>query len=332
MKFLLLMTSLVSCLYAADDGERLVVAQRYTEADSYYRARLRKDSLDDFARYMIITTFQTKLVDYESYEIEGDAFIETADSAIAFFQNECGNPCGNYNCRFYLGSVLGMKALVETKQGNILGGLGDSHHAASILSDARSSNPSFLPAALGIGVYNYYVGSSLSFIPGNAERESNGLDEIKLAASDTSALGLGSRNVLGWILYDRKQYAQTDSIALVSLKTWHGNTIFQRMHIRALLALKRELECENAARVLAETSFKRNPVNWSDLLSAYQAAALAAMNRGDHNAAAAYCHKGLAYHVPEDSFRIIYVKRHWDYLKNLLAKLNKEHQCAYVKR
>ena len=316
---------------ALDIGEKLIVSQRYAEADSYYRAKLCHDSLDDFARYMVLTTHQTKLVDYESYEIDGDAFIDQADSAISFFQNECGKPCGNTRCRFFLGSVLGMKALVETKQGNLLGGLSDSRHAASILSDARSADPTFLPAALGIGVYNYYVGNSLSFIPGNIERENNGLDEIKLAASDTYALGLGSRNVLGWIFYDRKQYAQTDSIALLSLNNWPGNSIFMRMHIRALLALKRELDCEVSAKILADASFKRNPVNWSDLLSAYQAAALSAMNRGDHAAAAAYCKKGLSFHVPPESFRIIYVKRHWDYLKDLLGKLNKEHPCVFVK-
>ncbi|OYD15231.1 hypothetical protein CH333_06175 [candidate division WOR-3 bacterium JGI_Cruoil_03_44_89] len=83
---------------------------------------------------------------------------------------------------FYVGSTRGERAVRRALRGDWFGCLLDGMKARKNLELAFKEDSTFLDVYMGFGLYDYYLGKYLSFIPWLRGRKLKGIDELKIAS------------------------------------------------------------------------------------------------------------------------------------------------------
>jgi hypothetical protein len=100
------------------------------------------------------------------------------------------------------------------------------------------------------------------------------------------------------------------------------NTMFIRIKVRTALGDGRWKDAVNLAQRLIDLSHKRDPENWSDILSGYQAVLLGYDKLGMKKECLDISGKVLAMNIPEQFRKIQYVKKHLKYAAEIRKKMN----------
>lgn len=249
-----------------------LVAQRYQDAKNELQSILSNNPSDFEALYLQLAVWQTEILDYESYYINGKQFISTADSIREVLEKRLQTLHGRDSvmCLFYLANVYGGIGVIEAKTGDWLEGARNGMTSNSLCKQVQKYAPDFVAANLGVGLFSYYFSSSFNWLPFTGGRAEEGLNYIEEAATKSDfPFNYAAKNSLCWILIDRQEYSKADSIALSVLNEYPGNTIFLR--IRSIIDL-RTGAYKNAivhANQLLSLTKERFPRNWSDLVAAY---------------------------------------------------------------
>jgi len=85
---------------------------------------------------------------------------------------------------FYVGSTRGKRVVRRALQGDWLGCLWDGLEARRSLELAFNEDSTLLDVYMGFGLYDYYLGKYLSFIPWLRSRKLKGIDELKMASQN----------------------------------------------------------------------------------------------------------------------------------------------------
>ena len=152
-----------------------------------------------------------------------------------------------------------------------------------------------------------------------------GIREIQKVVYSPSPLSYMAKNSLSWIYIDRREYKKADAIVSSVLAKYPENTIFLGIKARVTLLLKKYDEAIELGRKLVKVSKARHPVNWSDLMSAYQiiVTSLDAMEMYDE--CLQTINEVMSLEVPDSAKKIEYVQKHLDFIaikKNKLEKKN----------
>jgi len=308
-------------------AQQLMVRQKYTDAAREITAVLRNNPGNIDAMYTMAAIEQTRILDYESYNIDGTRFISLADSLLTVLDGRLAALRGSdsLRCLFYRANIFGGISLMHAKRGAWMEGAKTAMTAAGIYKQVRKADPGHLGAELGLGIYDYYFGTSLKWIPfagsGSVER---GLASMERALRAPFPFDHAAKSSYCWMLIDRKQYKKADSLAHSVLKEIPTGTIFLR--IRALIALWSG--CYDDALFLGDKlknlSEKRTPVNWSDVSTSYYIIASAHDNLGHKAEAQKAAEKGLSIPMPQEVRNFPNVKEHVKYLKGIKGKYNKK--------
>ncbi len=299
-----------------------LVHQRYDAAREVVDTMLVIDQDNPDALYMLLTIRQTSLLDYESYVVDGNSFIQLADSVLDLLKGQLAYCGGDDSVKylFYVGNVYGGKSVILAKCGNWFQAAREALTSVSILKRVKEMDSTFYAAYLGIGVFNYYLSQNLGWLPFVSDKSQQGLREIELATQARFPFNYAAQNSLSWILIDRGDYERADSIVSSVLSEFPDNTIFLRIQSRIALWTQRYDEAVEVSMRLAELSLERNPVNWSDLLSAYQVVAESYEKKGETVRSLEVARHALTFEVPADALKISYVRKHQAYLRNIVKK------------
>jgi len=300
-----------------------MVRQRYSEAAEQIRGILKNDPDNIDALYTLAAIEQTRILDYEAYTIYGKRFQALADSLLAVL--EARQPAlrgdDSLRCLFYRANITGGAGLMLAKRGAWIEGARVAMASSGLYKQVKKIDPNHLGADMGLGVFDYYFGTSMKWIPfaggGSVEK---GIEAIERALKAPFPFNSAAKSSYCWILIDRKQFKRADSLAHSALIETPGSTIFLR--IRAHIALWTGCydDALLLAKKLAAASEARAPVNWSDLMASYYIIASSHDNLGRKAEAHAEAVKALALPVPEAYKAMPHVKEHIKFLSGIQSK------------
>lgn len=253
-----------------DSAQNLLVRQKYTEATGLIHDHLRK-FLDDFdALYLSFAIEQTRILDYESYLIDGRKYQVFAESLKTVFEKRLPSLHGGDSlvCLFYLANVYGGLSIVQAKTGNWFDAVKNAVPSVSILKEVRQMQPDFYAAYLGLGVFNYYLRNSFKWLPFIDDKEDD-LATLETALRASFPYDYAAKNTLCWILIEKDQYKRSDSLALSVLKDVPDNTIFYRIRLMIALWTQQYKTALSMADKFIKLTMEREPRNWSDLVAGY---------------------------------------------------------------
>jgi len=306
-------------------AQQLMVRQKYKEAAELINTRLRENPNDIHALYTLVTIEQTRILDYESYTIDGKRFIALSDSVRKVLDNRARSLRGEDSLAalFYSANLQGGVGLIQAKCGEWFTGARNAMSSVNSLKQVKKLDPNHLGADLGIGAFDYYFGTSFKWIPfvsGNVEK---GIEAVDRSLNAPFPFDYAAKSTYCWILIDRKQYKKADSIAHSVLVRNQENTVFLR--IRALIALwsgsyKSALPLGEKVAALAE---KRAPVNWSDLVMGYYIIVRCHEHFGQKEKAFAAAQKALSISIPAEYRNISHVKDNLKYISDVHSKYSR---------
>jgi tetratricopeptide (TPR) repeat protein len=308
--------------HGIDSAMMHLVRQRYDSANEAVGEVLANNPQNIDALYMMLTIEQTRLLDYESYVVDGGRFMELADSICSVLKNKLPKIPAADSARylFYLGNIYGGKSLILAKSGNWFQAAREALTSVAILRQVNELDSTFYAAYLGIGVFNYYLSQNLGWIPFMGDKSEEGLREIELATRSRFPFNYAANNSLAWILIDRREMGRADSIVNFVLKGFPDNTIFLRIKARIALWTGQFSQAINVGLRLSKLSLLRNPINWSDCLSGYQVVVESYTLLGDTLRAKKEAAHALTFEVPPSAREIPYVRKHIVYLRTIAAK------------
>lgn len=308
---------------AALSAQKLMVEQKYKDATKLISDHLKSDPDDFDALYTLATIEQTRILDYESYLVDGGKFEKLADSTCRILESRLSSLSGedSIRCLFYTANLIGGIGVMQAKSGNWFDGVKNAVSSVGKLKEVKKLDSDFLAADLGIGAFDYYLSTSFKWLPFVTEdKVEQGVRAIERALQAPFPFNHAAKNTLSWILIDRKQYTRADSLARSVLSELPENTIFLR--IRALIALWTG-QYNNALPMSEEiirTSRARNPVNWSDLVTGYYIKVHCYEHAKDKQKAYSAAQKILNTPIPSAYKEIPHIKKHFKYLNEIRSK------------
>jgi hypothetical protein len=305
-----------------DSAMVCLVKQRYETARETVEVILEKDPGNIDALYMLLTIKQTRILDYESYTLDGATFVSLADSVYSVLKRAmCGRSAqDSLKILFYLGNISGGKSLMLAKCGNWFAAAREAMISVAGLKEVKQRDSTFFAAYLGIGVFDYYLSQNLGWVPFLGDKSDEGLYEIRIATRARFPFNYAAKNSLSWILVEKGSLGEADSIVNSVLRDYPDNTIFLRIKGRETLMRRRYDEAIAAGKRLTQLSVLRNPVNWCDCITGCQIVVEAHMSRGDTMLGRQEAVYALKFEVPSDAMKIPYIRKHLAYLRDVAAK------------
>lgn len=305
---------------AVDSVLNLIMNQEYGEAFKYCDLKMSLDPLDVDARYLKLVTLQSQLADYESYALDGPGCISMAESLLILIDNRMSLAQSGIETQkldLYKGNIFGVLGIVKAKRGSILLSIKDARMSYDYFKKVKKETSAFPDALYGLGLFDYYLGDNLKWIPGLGKRARSGLDQLYAASNSDSPFRFGAKNSLLWILMERGEFYAADSIASEVLQKYPQNTLFLQVKSRAVYGAKQYQQAIELAEELIRLSLKRKTINWCDVLSGYQLICLCWLKLGNQKNAQEIAAKALSFTIPADTLKIEWVQKHRSYLMSV---------------
>jgi hypothetical protein len=182
------------------------------------------------------------------------------------------------------------------------------------LKQVLARDPQFYAANLGIGVFDYYLSTSFKWMPFVDDRVSEGIESIEAALNAPYPYNNAAKNSLCWILAERKEFRQADSLAQSVLDINPTSTIFLRIKMIVNFWDGKYQVALAFAEKLIYLSENRDPENWSDLIAGYDIYASCSDKLGNKKDSYDASVRILSKSIPQDYYKIPHIKKH---LKNL---------------
>jgi hypothetical protein len=309
-----------------DSAMHHLIQQQYGPAKNLLAAHCGKHPDDLKARYLLFAVEQTRILDYESYIIEQKNFQKMAEKLKNYFEDRIVGLSGYDStlCLFYLANVYGGIGVMQAKTGDWFKGVKNALTSVSLLKQVKKRKPDFYAADLGIGIFDYYLSTSLRWLPFVVNKEREGLEAIERALNAEFPYNHAAKNSFCWILIERNNFRRADSIAHSILDEYPDNTIFLR--IKALIGLwsQKYEDGLKYGRHLLELTEKRMPLNWSDLIAGYMVLVQSYDEMGKHEDACREADAILSRRIPTTYMSIPHIKKNIKYLKGIRNKCQRK--------
>lgn len=252
--------------------DTLLAKQEYPAANALLSRHLDSVPTDINALYMLVTVEQTRVLDYESYQIEGAKLYKKADSINKILVLRLAQLTGrdSIRCLFYIATINGCISVLQAKTGELLPALKNAIESVTLLNEVIKLDSTCNEAYMGIGLFQYYLNKSFKWLPfSEANSETEGIEKVERATRAPFPYDFAAKNSLSWILMERHKNKKVDSIAGEVLTRFPDNTIFLRIRCLNALWSKQYAAAVSFGEKLAQVTLKRSPENWSDLVLAY---------------------------------------------------------------
>jgi hypothetical protein len=303
--------------------DTLIAKQEYAAASALLSHHLDSVPADNNALYMLVAVEQTRILDYESYQIEGDSLYNTADSIKKVLTSRIPQLTGkdSVQCLFYIATIDGCMSVLQAKKGEILPALKNAIESVTMLNEVVRLDSSRYEAYMGIGLFHYYLNKSFKWLPFiDANSEMEGIVKVQQATFAQFPYDYAAKNSLSWILMERYKNKQVDSIAAGVLSIYPDNTIFLRIRCLNALWSKQYATAVSLGENLAKVTLKRLPENWSDMVLAYYVIASGNDKRGKKKEAIAAADYILGAPIPIKYREIPHIKKNIRRIQNIRKK------------
>lgn len=305
------------------DSARIDLAyQRYQDASDLLSRYLKEHPSDIEALYLTMAVDQTKILDYESYLIESPRFLTSADSIRQVLEKRISALRGDDSiaCLFYLANVYGGISIMQAKTGSWFDAVKNAVTSVQMLKVVLKRYPNYYPAYLGVGVFDYYLNSSLKWLPFVDDKCKEGLSSMELALKSEFPYDQAAKNTMCWILIERKNFKRADSLASSVLAKYPDNTIFLRVKTLILFWCGEYKRAIKYATRLAEITISRDVLNWSDFIAAYHVLVESYYQLGMKKESLNAADTVLEKNIPQSYLAIPHIKKNYKYIKDLKEK------------
>jgi tetratricopeptide (TPR) repeat protein len=317
-------TTVATSIY--DSAMVHLIRQHYDRAASVLSAHLETNPLDLKAWYLQFAVEQTRILDYESYIFENKSFQVMADTIRRLFESRLQALHGtdSTTCLFYCANVYGGISVMQAKSGNWFDGVKNAIKSVSMLRLVKKRDSTFYAADLGLGIFNYYLSTSLKWLPFIDAKESEGIESIFRALNADFPYNYAAKNSLCWILIEQENFKRADSLAMSALREFPDNSIFLR--IKALIALwsGSYMEALYYGHRLIGLTEKRVPLNWSDLITGYTVLVQGNYENGNIKESVDAARIILEKKVPCEYLDIPHIKKNMKYISGIRQKYRKK--------
>jgi len=304
-------------LFSADASpspavDTLLAKQDYSGANSLLVHHLDSFPNDNTALYMLIAVEQTRILDYESYQLDAGPLYKKADSVNAVLKARLPKFKGrdSLQCLFYIASISGYFSVLQAKTGELFPAVKNCIESVTLLNNVIKLDSNYNEAYMGIGIFHYYLDKSFKWLSfGDANGEMEGINKLERATLAKFPYDFAARNSLCWIYIDQEKYRAADSIAGKVLSAYPDNTIFLRIRCLSLLREKKYPEAIASGEKLSRSSLKRNPENWSDLVLASYVISSANDELGKSKEACAAADYILGMKIPEQYRQMGHIRK-----------------------
>lgn len=253
-----------------DTAQKLLVWQKYKQASRLLQDHLKCKPDDVDALYLSLAVEQTRILDFESYLVDGKKYQTFAESLKTVFEKRLPALHGDDSlvCLFYLANVHGGLSIIQAKTGNWFDAVKNAVPSIALLKEVRRLQSDFYAAYLGLGIFNYYLKNSFKWVPLIEEKEDD-LKTLQSALKASFPYDYAAKNTLCWILIEKDQYKRADSLALSVLKEVPDNTIFCRIRMMIALWTQQYQTALTMADKFIKLTLEREIINWADLVAGY---------------------------------------------------------------
>jgi len=305
-----------------DSALHFLVHQNYEDAYSYLQKHSKKNPADNEALYLSFVIDQTRILDYESYYTESQAFISAADSLKVVFERRLADLSDkdSIECLLYIANMIGGVSIILSKTGNWLDAVKSAFSSMSILKKVKKLDPNCYEANLGIGVFNYYLSNSFKWLPFIQDKEKEGIRLVEKALNSRFPYNYAAKNSLCWILIEQQDFRKADSLASSVLNELPDNTIFLR--ISAYISLwsgKYDAARKHALRII-KSSEGREPRNWANLVTAYYVMVSSFMEQKNTKDAYLAAEEFMAKQIPQQYADLPHLKKNIKMIEDIQKK------------
>lgn len=304
--------------------DTLLAKQEYSAANALLSRYRDSIPTDIQSLYMLVAVEQTRILDYESYQIESNTLYKKADSVNKILKSRVGQLTGrdSTRCLFYIAEINGCISVLQAKTGELFPALKNAIESVNILNEVIKLDSTCNEAYMGIGLFQYYLNKSfkwLSFSDVNSETE--GIEKVERATRAPFPYDFAAKNSLSWILMERHKYKKVDSIAANVLARFPDNTIFLRIRCLNALLSKDYAAAVSLGEKLAQVTLKRSPENWSDLVLSYYVISSANEQLGKKKESKAAADYILGASIPLQYREIPHIKKNLKRIQSIKKKL-----------
>jgi hypothetical protein len=268
------------------------------------------------------TIQQTRILDYESYTLDGDDYLKLSDSALSVFTDNLHAKRGkdSLDALFYIGSILGGKGIILAKKGNWPSAVRCALRSVGYFKQVLALDSTYYAAYYGIGVFNYYLSEHLQWLPFFGDKRLEAIRQIKRSLAAPRPYNFAACNSLCWILIERNELTEADSIVSRVIADHPENTLFLRIKVRVALGLEQWSHARSLSKKLIDCSVRRQPGNWADMISGYQALVCSLDHLHQNRECIEAADKALSLEIPEAYKKIPFVKKHLKFIEEIRKK------------
>jgi hypothetical protein len=209
-------------------GIRLTLACDFDGAMRIFRAYGQAHPEDPAGPFYAAATLQSAMMDAESDAHERE-FFEAVDRAIRMGESRLAGGQADARLYFHLGNAYNYKGLYEAKRGALVNGVLHAHRGVGYLEKALAADSLYEDAYLGVGNYKYWSGRYyryLKWLPWVRDERELGVRMVRRAADRGTLSRWVGVSSLGWIEYDRKNYAEGLGLFRRGLEEFPGSRFF----------------------------------------------------------------------------------------------------------
>lgn len=238
----------------------LILKQEYKKAeDLLVESRSFADSL-----FLSLIIKNSIMIDYESYAVDGNIFLEECSYADSVFSQELSNS----KISLYKALILNTKSLCLVKRGDILNGIKASRESASLLKTILQNDPNNSLAKSSLALYNYYLSTTLKWIPfagGSPEKQ---LVILENMATGNTVESHSVKQSLIWIYLENREFDKCDTTLQQLFFFYPQNSLAKRGEMHLYLRTGQLDKAKKVAESILKKSISRERKNWSDYFSA----------------------------------------------------------------
>jgi hypothetical protein len=305
-----------------------ILDQDYNGAIKYLLGEIEKDSSNLDAFYMILNVYTTELLDYESYILNGSRVCAYADTVLDYINRHIERKDLKQEAYkkylFFKGNIFMHKGLIQAKTGSWIQGVKNARISVRLLKELLLLDSNCYDAILPVGLFNYYIGQNLKWIPFMNLKAKTALSDIEKSATVESPFSYGAKKSLLEIYIEKKQYKKADSLVSDILIKYPDNTIFLGIKAKISLLTKEFSKAILLGKKLKSLSENRTPVNWTDLTAAYYIVIASQYAIKNFSTCILSIESVNDLEIPRSAHEIIYVEKHLEKINNLKHKIQRK--------
>lgn len=292
----------------------LILRQEYEKAKEIAMQIDNKDSRN----YQLLLISNSKMVDYESYAVDGVSFEKSTET----YMKSLGKRWKKSDqLSYYYAMTKGMRGMSMIKRGSSLPGAMESKSSSKELEKLLKRYPNNISLLQSVGLSKYYMATSLKWLPIAGGKPESGLKLLRKALLQQGIGRYLTKQSMVWVYIDEKQYQKSEQTAQSILAKYPNNTLALRGLLQAQYRYGNYDEAEVTAKKLYTLSANRAAINRADQLSALVKQIQINMRKGDKSKARTLCNQALSLPLNSRERKIEWVQKHLKHVKKLKKDL-----------